>query len=205
MSRPKGSKSKVKQHKWSEEEKAYLKEIVTGRGYEEIKNIMNEKFEYQFTSGQIKGAITRYGLITGLTGYFPKGHKPWNKGMKGVNFGGEQTQFKKGNIPPNHRPVGSERITKDGYHEIKIAEPSKWELKHRLIYEKHYGKVPLEHAVIFADGNKNNLDIDNLILVSRKELLKLNQYDLIKEDKELTKTGINVAKLILKIGEAKKR
>ena len=137
-------------------------------------------------------------------GYFKKGFTPWNKGLKGY-IGANKTSFKKGAIPPNQVPVGTESLTKGGYIKVKIADPNKWELKHRYIYEKHYGKIPKGCRVIFADKDIYNFDIDNLILVSRKELLKLNQYDLIKEDKELTKTGINVAKLILKIGEAKKR
>ena len=42
---------------------------------------MNEKFEYQFTEGQIKGALNRYKLQTGLNGNFKKGSIPWNKGL----------------------------------------------------------------------------------------------------------------------------
>ncbi len=37
--------------------------------------------------------------------------------------------FAKGNVPPNHRPVGSERISKDGYIEVKVAEPKQVEIK----------------------------------------------------------------------------
>ena len=44
--------------------------------------------------------------------------------------------FAKGNVPPNHRPVGSERISKDGYIEVKVAEPNKWRLKQRVVYEE---------------------------------------------------------------------
>ena len=29
--------------------------------------------------------------------------------------------FKKGNVPANHRPIGSERITVDGFVEIKVV------------------------------------------------------------------------------------
>ena len=73
MGRPKGSKNKRSQHKWSEEEKEYLKNIVKGHTYKEITVLMNEKFEYQFTEGQIKGALNRYKLQTGLNGNFKKG------------------------------------------------------------------------------------------------------------------------------------
>lgn len=63
---------------------------------------------------------------------FKKGHKTWNKGMKGVNFGGKETQFKKGSAPSNALPVGFVRTVQDGYLEIK-TEPGmrKWALLHR--------------------------------------------------------------------------
>ena len=83
-----------------------------------------------------------------------------------------------------------------GYIEIKIKEPNLWVLKHRLIYEKYYGEIPAGYSVIFGDGDKQNCDINNLILVSRSELLILNRNKLIKKDSALTRTGINIAKLI---------
>ena len=106
------------------------------------------------------------------------------------------TMFEKGNIPKNSRDIGSERITKDGYTEIKIADPDVWVLKHRLIYEKYYGEIPAGYSVIFGDGDKQNCNIDNLILVSRSELLLMNRNKLIKNDSVLTKVGVNIAKLL---------
>ena len=44
---------------------------------------------------------------------FKKGHQTWNKGMKlGSDFGGKQTQFKKGQVPHNKLPEDLREITK---------------------------------------------------------------------------------------------
>lgn len=203
MGRPKGSKNKKPQHKWTDEEKEYLASIVKGSTYKEITKQMNDKFEHDFSEEQIKGAMARYKLTTGTGGYFKKGSTPWNKGLKG-HMGANKTSFKKGTIPPQYRPVGSERITRDGYTEIKVKDPNKWELKHRLIYKQHYGEIPKGHNVIFADTDKTNLNIDNLILVSKSEMLILNRNKLIYEDNELTKVGVNIAKVIDKVKKISK-
>jgi hypothetical protein len=108
-------------------------------------------------------------------------------------------------MPPQYRPVGSERINKDGYVEIKVADPRTWKLKQRYIYEQHYGEIPKGYYVIFADQDKRNFDIDNLIAVSRSEMLILNNNKLIYEDKELTKAGVNIAKILSKASKLKSR
>ena len=201
MGRPKGSKDKKPQHKWTDEEKEYLASIVKGSTYKEITKQMNDKFEYDFSEEQIKGMMYRNKLTTGTGGYFKKGSTPWNKGLKGY-MGANKTSFKKGTIPPNQVPIGTESITKGGYIKVKVGEPNKWKLKQRYIYEQHYGEIPKSHNVIFADKNIRNFDINNLVLVSKAEMLILNNNKLIFEDKELTKVGVNIAKVIDK---AKKR
>ena len=65
-------------------------------------------------------------------------------------------------------------------------------------------KVPKESVIIFADGDKTNLSIENLICVSRKELRVLNQCRLISPVPELTKTGLNIAKIRIKLAELRK-
>ena len=195
MSRPKGSKDKKPQHKWTDEEKEYLASIVKGSTYKEITKQMNDKFEYNFSEEQVKGMMYRNKLTTGTGGYFKKGSTPWNKGLKGY-MGANKTSFKKGTIPPNQVPIGTESITKGGYIKVKVGEPNKWKLKQRYIYEQHYGEIPKDCNVIFADKNIRNFDINNLILVSKAEMLILNKNKLIFEDKELTKVGVNIAKVI---------
>ena len=201
MGRPKGSKDKKKQHKWTDEEKEYLASIVKGSTYKEITKQMNDKFEYNFSEEQIKGMMYRNKLTTGTGGYFKKGSTPWNKGLKGY-MGANKTSFKKGTIPPNQVSIGTESITKGGYIKVKVGEPNKWKLKQRYIYEQHYGEIPNNCNIIFADKNIRNFDINNLVLVSKAEMLILNNNKLIFEDEELTKVGVNIAKVIDK---AKKR
>ena len=205
MGRPLGVKNKGPQHIWSDEEKQYLAEITPGRGYKEIQSMMSCKFGFDYTHHQIKGAITRNKLNTGRTGRFEKGRATWNKGTKGLTKA-NVTSFKKGQKPHNYKPLGSERITKDGYCEIKVSDTGRrWRPKHVLIYEKHHGKVPKGSAVIFLDGDKRNFDIDNLYLVTRSQLAMLNKNSLIQKDAELTKTAINVVDLMKKISAIEKK
>lgn len=202
---------KVTPHIWSEEEKKYLKEITPGKHYKEIQELMKNKFNLKLTMNQVKGAIGRYKLNTGFTGRFQKGDIPFNKGKSQKDYMSaesiektKRTRFKKGQPPINWRPVGSERITKDGYTEIKIAEPNVWELKHKVLWEREHGSIPPKHVVIFADGNKENLDINNLMLISREKLLIMNTNELIKKDAELTKTGALIADVLIKVRRRKK-
>lgn len=190
-----------KWYKWSDEEKLYLKEITPGRHYKEIQELMYEKFNHQFSMPQIKSAISRYNLNTGFTGRFEKGHVPVNKGTKGM-MKANKTSFKKGQIPKNVRPVGSERVNVEGYTEIKVSEPNKWRLKHRVLYEEYHNvKLNSNESIIFMDGDRSNMSKENLTLVTRQELLKLNKLNLMSSNAELTETGLNVAKLIIKIND----
>lgn len=199
-------------HKYTPEEIEFLKQNVPGRTLKEFQRLFNEKFNLNVSEQSIENAKRRYNIKSGLTGgQFCKGHTPANKGKKWSEYMSKEgqesslrTTFKKGNIPHNHRPVGSERITKDGYIEIKVQEPNKWKLKHRMLYEKEYGVIPKGHKLIFADGNKLNLDLDNLILVSSSEELIMNRNKLFFDNETLTKTGVLVSKVIDTTNKRKK-
>lgn len=191
-------------HIWSSEEKEYLKQITPGHHYKEIQMLINKRFDLDFTVEQVRNAIKRYNLNTGFTGRFEKGHIPVNKGIKGIVYEGcSKTWFKKGNKPINHRLVGSERINIYGYTEIKIAEHSKWRLKHQVIWEEQNGAIPRGHAIIFGDGDKSNFDINNLILVSKQQLLMLNKNRLIQSSADLTRTAVIITDIYQKTNERK--
>src|SRR5699024_6467483 len=121
--------------------------------------------------------------------------KTWNKGMKGLNLGGKKGWFKKGVIPPNTAPVGTEVIVDEGYKETKIAEPNVWKRNHIILWEKENGKVPENYVVVFLDQNKSNITIENLAMIHRRELSMMNKYKLFSEDAEVTLSGIALVRL----------
>jgi hypothetical protein len=114
-------------------------------------------------------------------GYFSKGHKPWNTGVKGLCLSPE-TQFKKGHKPHNTKFDGCIRIRgkKDGskrYKWIRIAE-GKWVPYHRHIWEEENGPIPKGHLVAFINGDPMDVRLENLELISRAENAHRNQnYD----------------------------
>lgn len=177
--------------------KQFILDNYKGRYNQELADLFNQKFNTNITSRTIKSYKANNKLNSGLTGKFRKGQTPHNKGKKmpkEVYEKVKHTMFAKGNVPPNHRPVGSERISKDGYIEVKVAEPNKWRLKQRVVYEEAKGKIPESCPIIFLDGNKRNFDIDNLRCITRSELLYLNCNGL-NNSNEITETGILMARL----------
>ncbi|WP_245676902.1 HNH endonuclease signature motif containing protein [Enterococcus rivorum] len=134
---------------------------------------------------------------------------PINKGTKGMyNVGGNSTSFKKGEKPVTYKPVGSEMIDKDGYTLIKVKDDGpyqeRWVNKQRVIWEKENGPIPKGHVILFADGNKGNLDIENLILISQSQLVRLNKNGWIGKSKEVTEVGIKLADITSIIAAKKK-
>ena len=186
--------------------KNFIVENRKGTGPKEMTELTNKKFGTKYTTNQIKAYYKNHKVSSGLNGRFTPGHTPFNKGKKGTG-GWEPTQFKKGHKAHNWVPIGTERINRDGYVDVKIQDgklQKNWKGKHIIIWEQHNGSVPKGHGVIFGDGNNRNFDPDNLILVSRKQLLVLNRNNLIQNDADLTKTAVIIADLYSKIYEKAK-
>ena len=195
-------------HKYTDAEKAFMEQYVPGHSYREIQKAFIEKFGWDITINQIRAYIGNHNLNTGRTGYFEKGHVPDNKGMKmpaEVYEKAKNTMFKKGHAPNNYRPVGSERINKDGYIEIKIKDPKTWMLKHRFVWQQAHGEIPKDSVIIFKDGDKQNVALDNLILVKKSINAVLNQTGLYKNTGETKETAIKIAELRKELTKAKKR
>lgn len=191
------------------EQDEWIKAHAHGKSGVELQAMIKDQFGIELTLEQVKAYKARKKINTGLTGRYEKGHIPLNKGKKmppEVYEKAKHTMFKKGNRPHNWKPVGSERISVDGYIEIKVKEPRTWKLKQRVVYEQHYGKIPKGMNIVFADGNSLNVDVENLLLVSDSELARLNQHELIyKDNPEATKVGLTIAKLIGAAGKLKQK
>jgi hypothetical protein len=111
---------------------------------------------------------------------FKKGSTPPNKGKKHAEYmtpeqieKTKKSRYKKGNVPFNVKYDGHERISVDGYVEIRISQ-GVYKLKHRELWIKQNGSIPKDCVVIFKDGNKQNIVIENLQLITRKENMLRN-------------------------------
>jgi len=196
-------------HQYTQEQREFIRSNAPGRGNEELTSIFNEHFRLNLSIEQIKGFKANHKISSGLTGQFEKGSIPVNKGTRGLyNVGGNNTSFKPGQPALNYKPVGYERIDRDGYVLVKVQDDGPWQKrwrhKHKVMWEELNGPVPPGHALLFIDQNKQNIVSENLILVTRKQLARLNQNNLLSNNAELTKTGIIMADIYGKIGERKK-
>ena len=152
-------------------------------------------------------------------GQFKKGVPPFNKGKKmseKTRQKLEHTWFQKGAAVWNQKPLGSERITKDGYVEVKITDEfhypearKNWRSKQLVVYEKaHNCKVDSKkNCVIFLDGDSRNFDISNLCLVTRAEIRVLNanwtKWDRCSGDSEIGMSAVLRMRIIREIRRRK--
>ncbi|WP_339294362.1 HNH endonuclease signature motif containing protein [Paenibacillus sp. FSL W7-1279] len=203
---PKKRKS-IPQGLLTTEQAEFVIRNVKGLSNLQLTNIVNETFKITLTIRQMKTWKKNHGLSSGLRG--SEGKSPPNKGTKGLyNVGGNRTSFKKGQRSLNYKPIGTERIDRDGYTLIKVSDEGpwhkRWRHKHKVVWEEKYGPIPKGHVILFADQNKRNIDLDNLILIKQSQLSVLNRKGLLHNDAELTKTGIIMADIYRKISERKR-
>lgn len=203
-------------HKYSAIEDKFLIENVKGITLKELTKMFNRRFDLNLTEAAISHRKVKLKIKSGIVGgQFQKGHKTFNKGMTWDEYMPKESQersrkttFKKGSIPPNHREIGSERLDTDGYILVKIQDGKghkNWVLKHRLVWKNMYGDIPPGYKIMFADGNKQNCDIKNLILVSDAEELIMNQNRFVKDNADLTRVGLNIARVIDRVNKRKEK
>jgi len=130
----------------------------------------------------------------GVRSRFQRGQVPANKGLRrpGYSVGRgrmQATQFKKGvrqgAAAANWRPIGTVAIDHEGYQRIKVREarPGEahgfgntrvWPLLNRHIWSQAHGPIPRGHAVVFKDGNRAHCALENLELITRRDLMRRN-------------------------------
>lgn len=178
----------------SDDEKLLLKDHYPNCKPAELVALFGEKFTAKQIGVKAKKMGIRksdeYRAANGIdaTGRRIKGGTPWNKGIH-YHAGGMSvdTQFKKGHKRNQECPIGSTRITKDGYVEIKVRNRTKTQsgyvLLHREVWKQHHGKYPPRNRpVIFINGDKQDCRIENLKLISRAKLMKMNTIHNLPQD-----------------------
>jgi len=116
--------------------------------------------------------------------HFKKGSVPTNKGKKWQEYMSEEaqsrckaTQFKKGGLPHNTKYDGAIVERKDNSGKVYLyyrVSKANWQLYHRVIWERKYGKIKKGYNIIFKDGNTKNININNLQMVSDEENMLRN-------------------------------
>ena len=185
-------------HIYTPEQVQFIRDQLPGKTHRAFTELFNQHFNLSLSVSQITAAAKNRKINNGLNGGFKPGNVPFNKGEKGLNYPGMRaTQFKAGHCPRNYMPVGSERINTYGYTDVKIADPRTWKAKHVLLWETAYGPVPKGHKLIFGDGDKRNITLDNLLLVTNGELAVMNKRHLYGAGAELTKAARGIARVLM--------
>lgn len=195
----------TKQFRYTEEHIQYLREITPFNKSKTIVELFNTRFGLNKSKRQIDNCRWNNNIKLSnkhKLSSFKKGHTSYNKGTKGL-VKSNSGSFKSGKDNSRYKPVGSEGLNRD-YISIKVAEPDKWIGKHIYLWEKENGEIPKNHRVIFADNNKRNFKMNNLLLVSMGQLNRLSINKLRQNDTELTKTMLQVVKIYEAIDERKK-
>lgn len=185
--------------------------------------VLGVKKSLEFLSSPLSGIIHK-GERRGIGTEFKKGLAPANKGLRRPGwYRGRmrETQFKKGSrsgkAAENWKPIGTILPDSDGYLRIKVREAEYgkepfgfgnvkvWPLLQRHVWEQNNGPIPPGHKIVFKDGNKQHVEIENLECLSSAQLLQRNSLWK-RYPRELAETIQLVGALKRKIrGKEKKR
>lgn len=183
---------------FSNQEEQYLLSIQYGKSAKECADMMNEKFNLSLKHTQIKDWRYRTKVDSGRAkeGRFTKGRIPHNKGKKYPDMKRNSGMFVKGFTPIHSLPIGSEKMFCDGVTRVKTSN-GRWVSKAKILYEEYFDeKVKEDEYILNKDGDKTNFAKDNLLKVSKKELLSINQYNVFSlGNKELLEFVHSIVKL----------
>lgn len=134
--------------------------------------------------------------------HFQKGQPSFNQGKRQKDYMRPEmiektkaTRFKKGSIPHNTKYNGHQRITKDGYIEIRVKR-GVYRLKHLWEWEGINGALPEGHCLRCVDGNIQNTAPENWKLITRAENMILNTIHRYPEE---VKTSIRLVNKLNKV------
>lgn len=198
--------------RWTEEMREWFRAFAPGHSEREIAASFQDEFGIPLNRSQVKNAKQRFDAKSKkVGGRFKKGHVPANKGKTWDEFmspegqaNSRKTQFKTGEIhgPQGHvKPVGYERVSKDGYIEVKVADGIQarpncnYRPKHHVVWEEANGPIPPHTMIVFADKDKRNFDPGNLVAVDRSIWSTISSKGLAYADRESLEACVNLVSL----------
>ena len=178
----------------------------------EMSKGINDEFSLSTSPDEIKGWRARTKNPRPTPSRFQKGHTPFSKGKKWDEYMSPESQarsrmttFKKGDTPHNTQPLGSISIM-SGYWVMKVTnvgnQHQKWKFLHRLLWEKEKGPIPKGMNVVFRNGDRNDIRMENLMLMDRKEMARYTPVD--DSEPEMQRFSEIVARVAAKVAEKMK-
>lgn len=156
-------------YKYTHDQEYFLKNNYGKYKQKELVRIFNEKFQTNYSLSSIINECKK-NLKLPTNKYYP------------IHEIGDETKRK-------------------GFWWVKVSDekgvefPKNYELKHKIVYEKEYGKIPDGSRIIFLDGNRENFEISNLCLLSRSEFSVIVGNGWINKNEEISLAKVNYAKL----------
>ena len=178
----------------------------------EMSKGINDEFSLSTSPDEIKGWRARTKNPRPTPSRFQKGHTPFSKGKKWDEYMSPESQarsrmttFKKGDTPHNTQPLGSISIMV-GDWVMKVShtgnQHQKWKFLHRLLWEKEKGPIPKGMNVVFRNGDRNDIRMENLMLMDRKEMARYTPMD--DSEPEMQRFSEIVARVAAKVAEKMK-
>ena len=172
---------------WTPEEDELLRKLAPGRTIYEISEEL-KKLGVCRTPAQVWNRKKDRGITSGQ--------------VSRTTEKSRATQFKTGNLPHNTTPIGYERLSRDGYIEVKVKmRPSKPKCidnfvpKHKLVWEAANGPVPEGCVITFKDGNKQNVALENLACITKKQNAVLNHAHIRCDNPEAFESCLALAEI----------
>ena len=198
---------------FTKEQSSYLISIIPGRSSAEIAEMMNRRFCMNVTPAQIHTWKKNHRLSSGYDTKFRPGQLSRTKGMKWDDFmsaeaqeRSRKTQFRKGNIPANHKPIGA--ISKRrNYLWIKVQDGhgvKNWKMLQQYVWENAHGPVPEGWRIMFRDQNTLNCELTNLTLVKASVLATANVHIGMTGDPDLNDAIVKAVELKMRIADIEK-
>lgn len=185
--------SKHIEHKYTEEQDAFLRDNSERMTRRELTSAFNDKYGTSIKEQAIVQRCFLRGWKAQTDGQFKVGGVPWSKTAGGREAyvktlkGGNSGSFRKGNTPHNVIDVGA---VKWWGHLLKIKTENGWKTRLRHIWEQAHGEIPKGYVVISVDGDLYTDNVNNLRLISNRTLTILISNNWNNKGSLIVDTGI---------------
>lgn len=177
---------------WTAEEESTLRAIYPDQPTRNVADVLGRDMASVYYKAEKLGLRKSAAYLAGVHSgriqagrqsdtQFQKGHRTWNKGMKGIRLS-PATEFKPGHLSGTAadllKPLGHRRLTKEGYLQEKTRMDGpphrRWKMVHVLVWEAQHGPVPPGHIITFMNGDKSDMRLENLACMHRRENMARN-------------------------------